>query len=421
MKILEAIRCCATVTAISCTLVLPASSLAGDWPGWRGADRDGISKESDLLKEWPSGGPPMLWKTAGLGSGYSTVAIAKGRIATMGDRDGSSFVVLLNEADGKVLWTQKIGLAGAPGWGDFEGPRSTPALDGDTVFALGQYGDLACLQTSNGTVQWKKNFKNDFGASLPEWGFSESPLVDGSQVVVTPGGSGGAMVALNKETGAILWRAKEFTDPAHYSSIIVADIDGVRQYIQLTERSVVGVAAKDGKLLWRAARRGSTAVIPTPVYNDHHVYVTSGYGIGCHLFRVSSAGGKFSAEEVYANKVMVNHHGGVVRLGNYVYGFSDSKGWTCQDFLKGEAAWQEKGVLGKGSIVYADGRLYLRTEEGKGTVALIEATPAGFKEKGRFDQPNRIDRQTWAHPVVANGRLYLRDNDILLCYDVKAK
>jgi outer membrane protein assembly factor BamB len=245
--------------------------------------------------------------------------------------------------------------------------------------------------------------------------------VDGSQVVVTPGGSKGAVVALNKDTGALLWRSKEFTDPAHYSSLVAAEIGGVRQYIGLTPQSVAGIAAADGKLLWRAPRRGQTAVIPTPIFADDSVYVTSGYGVGCNLFKISSQGGKFSAQQVYANKVVVNHHGGVIKVGDFVYGYSDGKGWTCQNFKTGEAKWQDKQKLGKGSLLYADGHLYLRQEDGKGPVALIEATSEGFKEHGRFDQPNRSDANSWPHPVIANGKLYLRDQDVLLCYDVKAK
>jgi outer membrane protein assembly factor BamB len=238
---------------------------------------------------------------------------------------------------------------------------------------------------------------------------------------VTPGGSQGAVVALNKKTGDVLWQSKEFTDAAHYSSLVPVEIGGVRQYIALTPTSVAGVSAADGKLLWKAARKGQVAVIPTPIYSDGFVYVTSGYGAGCSLFKVSADGGKFSVEQVYSKKVMVNHHGGVVKVGEYIYGYSDGKGWTCQDFKTGDAKWQDKEKLGKGSILYADGRLYLRQEDKKGTVALIEASPEGYREHGRFDQPDRSNKNSWPHPVVAGGKLYLRDQDVLLCYDVKGK
>jgi outer membrane protein assembly factor BamB len=278
---------------------------------------------------------------------------------------------------------------------------------------------MACLDVATGKERWRKDYQKDFEAPLPEWGFAGMPLVDGDRVILTVGGKRGDLVALNKQTGAVLWHSQELTDPIHYSSPIVAEIDGVRQYIQLTEDSVAGVAAADGRLLWRADRKGRVAVIPTPIYHDHHVYVASGYDVGCNLFKVASAGGAFSVEQVYANEVIVNHHGGVVKVGDHVYGHSEKLGWTCQNFMTGKAVWQENSRLGKGSLVYADGRLYLRAEDkGKGTVALVEATPAGYRETGRFDPPDPSGKEHWPHPVVAGGRLYLRDQDVLLCYNV---
>ena len=401
--------------------VTATSAVSAAWPQWRGPNRDGLSTETGLLKQWPAGGPPLSWKASGLGAGYSSVAIADNRLITSGDRTGSSYVSALNLADGKPLWSVKLGQAGAPGWGGFAGPRSTPSVDGERVFALGQYGAMVCLETATGQELWRKDFGKDFGGPLPEWGYAESPLIDGNRVVVTPGGSRGALVALNKTTGDILWQSKEFTDDAHYSSLIVAEIAGVRQYIQLTAASVAGIAAADGKLLWKAKRKGETAVIPTPIYHDGFVYVTSGYGVGCNLFKIAAANGQFSATQVWANKTTVNQHGGVIRIGNHLYGHSDSKGWTCQDFTSGAMVWQEKSRLGKGSIAYADGHFYLRQEDGKGSIALIEATPSGYQEKGRFDPPERSDKNSWPHPVIAGGHLFIRDQDVLLCYDLRPR
>ena len=236
-----------------------------------------------------------------------------------------------------------------------------------------------------------------------------------------PGGKQGDLVALNKRTGKLIWQSKEFTDSIHYSSPILVEIGGVRQIIQLTDASVAGIRASDGRLLWRGERKGSAAVIPTPIYHDGRVYVSSGYGAGCNLFKITADHGKFSAKQVYANKVMTNHHGGVVLVGKYLYGFSDGKGWTCQDFQTGKDVWRQQGKLGKGSLVYADGLLYLRAEAGKGTVAIIEATADGYKELSRFDPPDRSDKNSWPHPVVTGGRLYLRDQDVLQCYDVREK
>jgi outer membrane protein assembly factor BamB len=391
-----------------------------DWPQWRGPNRDGLSAETGLLKEWPKEGPPLLWKATGLGAGYSGVSLAGQRIFTMGEQTEANHVLALNRADGKILWATRLGKAGAPGWGGFAGPRATPTVEGSLVFALGQYGEVICVKAEDGKEAWRKHLTTDFGGPMVEWGFSESPLVDGDQVLFTPGGPKGTLVALNKNTGDLIWQTKDWTDNAHYSSIIIAEIDGVRQYVQLTDKSLAGVAPNDGKVLWKTARKGATAVIPTPIYADGHVYVTSGYDIGCNLFKVAK-GSDFTATQVYANKVMVNQHGGVVKLGEHLYGHSDTKGWTCQDFKSGEAQWQEKNKLRKGSLVYADGRLYCREEAEQGVVALVEATPSGFIEKGRFTPPDRSGKKSWPHPVIAGGRLYLRDQDVLLCYGVKTK
>jgi len=396
-----------------------------EWSQWRGHNRDGKSTDTGLLKEWPAGGPRLSWKSTDVGAGYASVSASGNSLFTTGDKGGDSYVMALSPADGKLLWQTKIGKAGAPGWGGFSGPRCTPTVAGELVVAVDQWGDLACVDAATGKEQWRKNYEKDFGAKRPEWGFAESPLADDNRVIVTPGGKQGAIVALNLKTGETLWRSKAFTDDAQYSSAVVAVIGGVRQYIQLTMESLVGVAADDGRVLWQAKRKGSTAVIPDPIVADDRIYVSSGYGTGCNLFKVSGTG-PFSVAQVYANKVMVNHHGGVVKEGDHVYGYSDSKGWTCQNLQTGEAVWVNKEKLKKGSIAFADGMLYCREEAdqnktAKGTVALLEATPAGLKEKGRFDPPDRSDKHSWSHPVITGGKLLLRDQEVLLCYDVKAK
>jgi outer membrane protein assembly factor BamB len=404
---------------LSAALCIPAFA-SDSWHQWRGPNRDGISLETGLLQQWPAGGPPLAWKAENLGAGYSGVSVAGGKIFTMGDGPDESLVIALDEATGERLWSARVGKPG--GGGGYPGPRCTPTVDGDLVFALGQYGDLVCLETQTGKEVWRKHLVTDFGGKMMSgWGYSESPLVDGNKVLCTPGGGQGTVVALDKATGAVLWRTQKLKDAAAYSSIVTGEIGGKKQYVQFTDASVFGLDPESGQVLWRAARKGRTAVIPDPVIHDDHVYVTSGYGIGCNLFKVSKAGQQFSAEEVYSNKVMINHHGGVVRRGDYLYGYSDGRGWTCQEFKSGEAAWTERSKLAKGSIAYADGKLYLRAESGRGTVLLIEASPGGFIEKGRFDQPDRSDKHSWPHPVIANGKLYLRDQGVLLCYDLKAK
>jgi outer membrane protein assembly factor BamB len=398
-------------------LLLVSAATAADWPQWRGPKRDGHSTETALLQQWSADGPPIVWKTNGLGAGYASVSVAAGKIYTMGDRGDSSFVHALSAA-GKPLWSAKVGKPG--GGGGYPGPRSTPTVDGDRVYALGQYGDIVCVEAATGKEVWRKSLAKDFAGEVGSWGYSESPLVDGEQLICTPGGKQGTLLALNKRTGAKTWQSYQWTDPAEYASVMPAQIGGKRQYVQLTGESVGGVAADTGKLLWRAPRRGSTAIIPTPIVRDDLVFVTSGYGVGCNLFRIASSGASFKADQVYANKNMVNHHGGVVLVGQHLYGYSDAKGWACMTFDKGDMVWSDK-ALGKGSIAYADGHLYLRSEGTRGTVALIEASPSGYREKGRFDQPERSEKEAWPHPVIADGQLYLRDQDKLFCYDVKAK
>ncbi|MEN9574269.1 MAG: hypothetical protein RL514_2124 [Verrucomicrobiota bacterium] len=396
--------------------VLTSTAAPGDWPTWRGPKRDGISTETGLLKTWPKEGPPLAWKTTGLGTGYSAVSVADGRVVTMGDGpDGAR--VLAFDLKGKELWQSET--IGKPG-GNYPGTRCTPAIDGGLVYALGQFGDFVCLDAKTGKVQWSKSLQKDFGGGFAGWNYTESPLVDGNKVLLTPGGKQGAMVALDKQTGALLWQSKQWTDSAAYSSIVPSDFGGKRHYVQFTESSVAGIDAATGNLLWRAPRKGATASIPTPVLNGNLVFVTSGYGVGCNLFKLQPAGGVIGTQEVYANKNMVNHHGGVILLGKHLYGHSDSGGWTCLEMSTGEVAWKNGGV-GKGAVAYADGHFYCRSEGGKGAVALVEATPTSYVEKGRFDQPDRSGKNSWAHPVIAGGKLYLRDMDVLLCYDVKAK
>jgi outer membrane protein assembly factor BamB len=405
-----------------------ASSLlaaSSEWTQWRGPNRDGRSAETGLLKEWPSGGPALAWKSTELGAGYGSISASGSQLFSMGDKGGNSYVIALARADGKSLWQTKVGQAGAPGWGGFSGPRCTPTIAEGLVIAVDQWGDLVCVDAATGKEQWRKNYEKDFGAKRPEWGFAESPLVDENRVVVMPGGQQGAMVALHLKTGKTLWRTTSFTDDAQYSSAVVASIGGMRQYIQLTMASLVGVGPADGHVLWKTRFKGATAVIPDPIVAGNQIYVTSGYGTGCNLFNISGTG-PFTVAQEYANKVMVNHHGGVVKDGDYLYGYSDGKGWTCQKFQTGEAVWTEKGKLKKGSITFADGMLYCREEAdnsktAKGTVALLVATPSGYQEKGRFDPPDRSDKNSWAHPVISGGKLYLRDQEVLLCYDVKKR
>ncbi len=405
-----------SVLFLSVSVANAADVASNDWPSFRGPNRDDVSQETGLLKQWPAEGPALAWKAEGIGRGYSSVSVAGGKIFTMGDKEGSSHVYAL-DMSGKIVWDAKVGKPG----GNYDGTRSTPTVDGNFVYSLGQFADLVCLQAADGKEVWRKNIERDFGGKMMSgWNFSESVLIDGDLLVCTPGGAKGTMLALDKKTGEMKWQTSEITDSAAYSSVIPADIGGVHQYIQLTAANVFGVDAKNGKVLWKAARKGSTAVIPTPIYFDNHVFVTSGYNIGCNCFKIDGKGGAFTATEVYASKEMIDHHGGVLRVGENLYGHSDNGGWKCMEMKTGKVLWKNPGV-GKGSCTYADGHLYLRSEAGTGRIALVEASPVAYKQTGEFNQPNRSGDHSWPHPVVSGGKLYIRDQDVLLCYDVKAK
>ena len=395
---------------------IPTLGWTADWPQWHGLNRDNISTETGLLAAWPAGGPPLLWEAANLGGGFAGVAVVAEKVFTSGDFTNGASVLALDAKTGKQLWQSPLGKIG--GGNGYPGPRATPTVDGKFVYALGQYGDLVCLQISDGKVVWRKNLATDFGGKMMSgWGYSESPLVLGDQLLCTPGGASGTVIALDKKTGAVLWRSSELTDAAAYSSLITAKIGGVLQVIVLTGAHVAGLAPATGKLLWSAPREGRTAVAPTPVCKDDYVFVTSGYGAGCNLFKITHSGAEFKADEIYATKEIVNHHGGVVLAGSNIYGFSDGKGWVCVDFQTGKSLWESK-QLGKGTLLAADGHCYLRSESG-GALALIEATPTGWQETGRFVQPHLSGKNTWAHLSISGGKLFVRDQDVLLCYNVK--
>lgn len=401
-----------------CSFLVPAPLGAADWPQWRGPDRSDRSAETGLLTSWAGGAPKRLWLSKEGGLGYSGFSVVQGRLFTMGAREKQEFLLAFDANTGKQLWALAVGETYSNDWGD--GPRSTPTVDGDHVYALGGRGGLVCAQAADGKLVWQTTLK-ELGGKVPGWGYCESVLVDGDRVLCTPGGSQGTVAALDKKTGKVAWQTKDFTDDAHYSSIILGELNGARQYIQLTAATVAGIKPSDGSVLWRSSWPGKVAVIPTPIVHDNHVYVTSGYGVGCKLVKVSPSN---EVTDVYQNKVIKNHHGGVILVGDHLYGHSDGAGWTCQEFKSGKEVWTSK-QFGKGAVSFADGRLYC-LEEGSGTVVLVEPSPEKWIEHGRFTlEPQTTLRKPqgriWTHPVISNGKLYLRDQEILFCYDVKAR
>lgn len=400
-------------------LSLQNSPAEADWPQWRGPQRDDISPDTGLLSTWPTEGPPRAWLFENCGVGYSGPAVVDGRLYVMGGRDGKSQLICLDANDGNELWHVDLSSVFENGWGD--GPRSTPTVDGDFIYAMTSEGDLSCVSLQDKRVVWQASM-TELGGEVPTWGFAESPLIYQDMVICTPGGPDGTFAAFDKKTGKVLWRSEEISDMAHYSSIVLMKVAGRTTGVQLLEKQVVGFSLDDGSKLWSHPWPGRVAVIPTPIVNGQEVYVCSGYGAGSMKL---SIGDDFSVEKDYDNKVMVNHHGGVILLDGYLYGHSDRKGWTCQDFATGDYVWRDKNVLSKGAIGYADGHFYCLSEK-EGKVVMIAASTEGWQEKGRFT----LDPQTelrkprgriWVHPVIVGGRLYLRDQDLVYCYDLKPK
>lgn len=405
--------------AAGLTLTTPARApnTAADWPEFRGPERTGLSKETGLLTQWPKDGPPLVWKAPGVGVGFSSVAVVGDKVFTMGDLKDSSSVFGLDRATGKKLWSAKVGKTG----GNYAGPRCTPTVDGALLYAIGQFGDLVCLETATGKERWRKNLPKDFAGRSGGWNYTESPLVDGPKLVCTPGGKDATMVALDKQTGALLWRGGvPGGDTAGYSSMVVAEIGGVRQYVQLMAGGVYGIAAEDGRFLWKYAKfAGNTANVPTPVVRGDLIFTAAGYGVGGALLKIIPQNDKFEVKELYHSRELSNKHGGVLLIGDYLYGDRDASGSPfCAELLTGKVTWprRERGQgRGSAAVTFADGHLYVRYDNGY--VALVEATPKGYAEKGTFKIPNS-ESNSWAHPVVVGGRLYLREQDVVWCYDV---
>jgi outer membrane protein assembly factor BamB len=397
-------------------LSLPASVLnrgIDDWPQWRGRNRDGISTEKGLLKTWPQGGPPKAWQVQGAGEGYSSFAVAQGKLYTLGARQDTEYVMAFDAASGKKLWETPHGSRFSNDQGD--GSRGTPVVDGDRIISLGASGDLSSLDAATGKVAWRKNVLQQFGGSNIQWGLSESPLVLEDRILVNAGARGASIVALRKTDGSVLWQSGN--DEAGYSSAVLHTVGGVPQAIYFTGERAVGIDTRDGRQLWsynRVANR--TANIATPIVRGNHVFLSSDYGTGAALLELTAAGGGVTAREVYFTNEMRNHHASSVLIGDHLYGFSSAI-LTAMRFDSGEVSWRDRSV-GKGAVVFADDRLYLFSE--RGVMGLAEANPQGYREHGRFTLQTGA-RPTWSHPVVADGRLYLRDQDTIHAYDVRAR
>ena len=489
-------------------LLLTASAFSAtvDWPQWRGPNRDGLSAESGLLKEWPADGPKLAWQAKGLGKGMGSIAISGGKIFVLGQRPGGQFVVAYDVATQRELWSARVSESG-------DEPTGTPTVDGGQVFAVSKDGRLLCCAAADGKELWRKDFAGDFsGKMMSGWGFSESPLVDGEKVVVIPGPDAEVMVALDRKTGAVIWKAAMPASPgsrgqegAGYTGAVISNAAGIRQYVTLIGRGVIGVSAKDGQVLWHYNRvANGTANIPTPLVWDDYVFCSSGYGTGAGLLKIVKSGadakaqptaeaaktaeltkklaelnaeiktrrearGKLNegtpeyakadeavqsvkpeiakieqalgksgdgesagippvpgspvrAEEQYflSASTFQNHHGGMVRIGDYIYaGTGHNNGFPiCLEWKTGKVVWNKERGPGKESaaVIAADGRLYFRYQDG--TMALIDAAPGGYQERGVFKLAH-VDGPSWPHPAIHNGKLYLRSQDVLMCYELR--
>ena len=402
-----------TLAAVLALPVVASNRERDDWPQWRGPNRDGRSTERGLKKTWPASGPPLAWRMTGAGEGYSSFAVAGGRLITMGARGGTEYVIAFDAASGKRLWATANGSRFSNDRGD--GPRGTPTVDGGRLYAFGASGDLTALDPASGKTLWTVNVLRQYGGSNITWGLSESPLVLDDRILVNAGGNGASIVALRKTDGSLIWKSQ--SDEPGYSSAVVQEVQGIRQAIFFTGERAVGVDVRDGRLLWsynRVANR--TANIATPIVRGNRVFLSSDYGTGAALLEMTASGGGITAREVYFTRDMRNHHASSVLVGDHLYGFNGAI-LTAMRFDDGQVAWRARDFP-KGSLVYADERLYLYSE--RGDVALAEASPDAYREHGRF-QLRTGSLPTWSHPVVSGGKLFLRDQDTIYAYDVAGR
>ena len=394
--------------------VVPSKS-GNNWTQFNGPSRTNRSSDTDLLKSWPESGPPLLWAVRGLGRGYSSVSVVDGVVYSMGNKQESEALMALEASTGEKIWSVPYARASHPSNGD--GPRSTPSFSDGSVYGLGAEGELVCLDAKTGKIHWQMNILSKYVAPNLGWGICESVLIDGPQLICTPGGTSATLVALDKNSGKEIWKCLIGTEKAGYASTVAADVDGVRQYIQFLAEGTVGVRADDGKFLWRNNQSSSgTANCSSPLVDHHFVFTAANYGAGGTLLKLTAAGRQTEAELVYHTRNMKNHHGDMVIFNGMLFGSNDPGILMCLDLATGKTKWQNRSI-GKGAVTFADGCIYLRGENG--SVALVEATGEEYRELGRFEQPHRSSAEAWSHPVVAHGCLFLRDQDFLLCYDLR--
>jgi len=414
-------------------LLPPAAGSAADWPTFRGPARTGVAPDTGLLESWPTEGPRLVWEAAGAGRGYASLAIAGEKIYTLGDGlstadDKDEYLSCFERETGKQLWKTKTGQPWSAGAESWQGSRSTPTVDGDMVYVITPFGQLVACATGNGKERFRVDLMATFGGKKGDsWGSSESPLVDDDRLVCTPGGEQATMVALNKKTGKLIWSCPMKGDRgAGHSSIVISQplssqTGGRKVYVQTTAAGAFAVDAQTGKFQWAYPIDQTTAVIPTPIVRGDLVFFSAGYKRGGALLQqVPGPDGGVTIKEIYGlKKELANKHGGIVLVGDHLYGDSDDAGIPfCAELMTGKIVWKKRGS-GKGSatVTAADGHLYVRFADG--TVALANADPADYEELATFKIPGSDARPSWSHSVILDGRLYIREQDRIFCYDLR--
>jgi outer membrane protein assembly factor BamB len=413
--VLSVLLCCACSKEAP---IVSAPDAAASWPRFHGPKGDNISSETGLLKKWPGGGPTLAWKTAGLGAGFASVSLAHGLIYTAGNLNDKTTITAL-DMDGDIKWQ----VANGPAWtGDSPGSRGTPTIDGERLYHESPSGEVVCLNAKTGERIWGLNILKDFEGENIQWALAESLLIDGDRVICCPGGKKASVAALDKNTGKTVWTTPSTGDKAGYASPLLAEHKGLRMILTMTQRAAIGVNADNGDLLFRHEHKTEWDVnATTPIFHDGELFISSGYGSGSELLKLTVDGKKASVERVWQSKELDNHHGGVILLGGYLYGAAHNRnggGWVCLDWKSGKKMYADRGV-GKGSASCADGMLYTYSEDRN--VGLVEPTPESHNLVSRFKIPGGGQGPTWPHPVVCGGRLYLRHGDLLFAYDVRSK
>jgi len=391
-----------------------------DWPCFHGTDRTNKSAETGLLNEWPVNGPELMWTASGLGEGYSSISVCDGRFYTSGKVDNQTYVFCFDLA-GKPLWKKPNGKSWATtlSWASsYNGSRSTPTCDEGVVYHLSESGRLAAFDAITGKELWSEELSKEFEAEIPEYGYSESVLIDGNNLYVKPAGEKAYQACLDKKTGKTVWVNNKIPGTIGYNSAVLMDYNNYHQIIGASSNCFYGVDTKTGSLLWSVDFVNQRELnLTDAVCYKEYVFLTSGYGKGSMLVKLTSSGKEIFPETVWKSALMDNHHGGVVLQDGYLYGSgSNSKGWFCLDFLTGRQVWKSDG---KGSLTFADGKLYLLDE--RGTMKLVRCTPDKFDKSGEFRVPKGGDSMYWAHPVVCGGRLYLRHGDNVFCYKISTR